>query len=165
MSRFIPKKTSKLWPYDEKVNDLPINPKFISQGNERSCVPCVLAMLTDQNPQYYYTIDNTNMVDWSNSINTAGIKLAFCISSHKYLDCYISELKIGTFIICIYTCLDEEILTDKCTSHAILVHNDTIFDSNNKKNTSTKLSENVLYGAYVVKNIFRVVPIDYAHGI
>lgn len=38
MSRFIPKKTSKLWPYDEKVNDLPINPKFISQGNERSCV-------------------------------------------------------------------------------------------------------------------------------
>jgi hypothetical protein len=163
MSKFIPTKKSLLWNYKEKVPDLQLDIHHIRQQG-KDCVPCTLAMLTNSESHEFYKINNCDPVEWSLILQDYDMKLAFCNTRLCYLDEYIPELVKETYIVCIYTEDEEKILHGTSTTHAFLIHNGLIYDSNNNK-ISINLEFDMVYRFYYVKNIFRVVPADYPHQI
>lgn len=167
---YIPKKRCKLFPYEDPVNLNELKISVIIQKH-RECVPCVLAMLVNANyckntfqPSDFFTVDNTNPINWSSHIKKFGIKLVFCVTSINYLDVYIPELKKGTFIACVYTCLESELFTENVTSHAFIIAEGKVYDSNDSEHIGIPIDDS-LHKYSIVKNIFRVVESDYKHEL
>lgn len=156
-----PEKTHILWQYDEEVK-LNIKLNHIKQS-QRDCVPCCLAMLTNEEKIKFYDIDNCNPNQWSVRLKKYGMKLAYCNYEFRQLSDYCKQLQHGTFLIGILKGDDNEVPNGTANKHLIIIQDGKIYDSFTN-NSSVSLQDSI-YEYNFVNRIYRVVPIDYPHEI
>ena len=162
MSQYVPKKSCPLWVYKPEVKlNLNIQLNHIKQ-KQRDCVPCILAMITNKKETDFYNVDNSNPIDWSNFLAPYGFKLATCIYNFSLLETYQNELLKGTFLVGIYNGEIEEIADDTSNKHLIMIHKGVVYDSN--VNKPVKLLDSIYLYNYI-NRMYRLVPLDYPHGI
>ena len=161
MSTFIPKKSCPIWVYNEKIILKNLNINHVQQ-KQRDCVPCVLSMISGKEEKNFYSVDNSNPVEWSNILKEYGFKLAICIYNFSLLEKYVDELQKGTFLVGIYNGEIEEIVNNTANKHLILIHEGVIFDSN--VNKPVKLKDSIYIYNYI-NRMYRLVPNNYPHEI
>lgn len=148
------------------VPDVPRSVIGVRQQKPQECVATCLAMLTDQEPICFSTLNTQDPVAWSEALHRYGMKLAYCPCDLRRVGYYISELRSGTWLVGYY--LTDPVPTTVgadgwlCESHLIIVHNGRVYDP--ADGMVHELDEHVVI-SHPTKRIFRVVPIAHPRGL
>ncbi|MCS7293195.1 MAG: hypothetical protein RMI89_09545 [Gloeomargarita sp. SKYBB_i_bin120] len=163
--------TCSLWPrQDEAFFRKRVFQPIQQQGPH--CVSTVLAILTGRTPEEFQGRINTqDPVSWSEALQVANMKLAYCPTDVRKLKYYMAELVAldDLFTLSYYTRNDPAaILGDPdergwvTGSHIVVLHRDQILDPQTGQATDAFSHR---CNDHHTKRIFRVVPLDHPRGL